>query len=103
MTSTLSASAFSASSCSNARSISSASSPSNLARILPTRLFAAAPNYITDDATIEPKKVRRRVADSKEQTSELVYINLADQSQTTLGFNTLPGFDEDGPGLSHLT
>ncbi len=53
------------------------------------------PNYITDDATIEPKKVRRRVADSKEQTSELVYINLADQSQTTLGFNTLPGFDED--------
>ena len=53
------------------------------------------PNYITDDATIEPKKVRRRVADAKEQTSEIVYINLADQSQTTLGFNTLPGFDED--------
>ncbi|EWS97697.1 peptidase S9 [Pseudoalteromonas sp. SCSIO_11900] len=53
------------------------------------------PNYITDDATIEPKKVRRRVADAKEQTSEIIYINLADQSQTTLGFNTLPGFDED--------
>ncbi|MFQ3202153.1 MAG: dipeptidyl aminopeptidase/acylaminoacyl peptidase [Pseudoalteromonas tetraodonis] len=53
------------------------------------------PNYITDDATIEPKKVRRRVADAKEQTSEIVYINLTDQSQTTLGFNTLPGFDED--------
>ncbi|MEM7150682.1 MAG: prolyl oligopeptidase family serine peptidase, partial [Pseudomonadota bacterium] len=53
------------------------------------------PNYITDNATIEPKKVRRRVADAKEQTSEIVYINLADQSQTTLGFNTLPGFDED--------
>lgn len=53
------------------------------------------PNYITDDATIEPKKVRRRVADAKEQTSEIVYINLNDHSQTSLSFNTLPGFDED--------
>ena len=53
------------------------------------------PNYITDDARIEPKKARRRVADEKSQTSELVYINLNDKSQNTLSFDTLPGFDED--------
>jgi dipeptidyl aminopeptidase/acylaminoacyl peptidase len=53
------------------------------------------PNYITDDASIDPKKARRRVADAKEDTSELVYINLTDKSQNTLSFTTLPGFDED--------
>jgi dipeptidyl aminopeptidase/acylaminoacyl peptidase len=53
------------------------------------------PNYITDDASIHPKKARRRVADAKEDTSELVYINLTDKSQNTLLFTTLPGFDED--------
>ena len=53
------------------------------------------PNYITDDATIDPKKARRRVADAKEETSELVYINLKDKSQKSLSFDTLPGFDED--------
>ena len=53
------------------------------------------PRYITDNATIEPKKVRRRVADAKEETSQLVYINLKDHTQNTLSFDTLPGFDED--------
>ncbi|HBW97545.1 MAG TPA: S9 family peptidase [Pseudoalteromonas sp.] len=53
------------------------------------------PNYITDDATIEPKKVRRRVADAKEQTSSVIHINLVDKTQTPLSFDTLPGFDED--------
>ncbi|MEI8706708.1 S9 family peptidase [Pseudoalteromonas sp. B62] len=53
------------------------------------------PNYITNDATIEPKKARRRVADAKEETSQLVYINLTNKEQTSLSFNTLPGFDED--------
>ncbi|MBB1385811.1 S9 family peptidase [Pseudoalteromonas sp. SG45-5] len=53
------------------------------------------PNYITDDATIDPKKARRRVADAKEETSELVYINLKDKSQKSISFDTLPGFDED--------
>ncbi|CSD04926.1 Uncharacterised protein [Vibrio cholerae] len=42
MISTASAKAFSASSCSRARSISSPNSPSYLARMLPTRLLAAA-------------------------------------------------------------
>ncbi|CSI43363.1 Uncharacterised protein [Vibrio cholerae] len=40
MISTASAKAFSASSCSRARSISSPNSPSYLARMLPTRLSA---------------------------------------------------------------
>jgi dipeptidyl aminopeptidase/acylaminoacyl peptidase len=53
------------------------------------------PNYITNDATIEAKNARRRVADAQEQTSEVVYINLVNKTQTTLPFDTLPGFDED--------
>lgn len=53
------------------------------------------PNYIADDARIKAQKVRRRVADEKPETSEVVYINLADKSQNTLPFDTLPGFDED--------
>ncbi|WP_372761162.1 prolyl oligopeptidase family serine peptidase [Pseudoalteromonas sp.] len=53
------------------------------------------PHYITADAGIEAKKVRRRVADDKPLTSEVVYINLTVNSQHTLAFNTLPGFDED--------
>ena len=53
------------------------------------------PHYVTDDATIAPKKVRRRIADAKEETSQVLYINLNDKTQNTLAFDTLPGFDED--------
>ena len=53
------------------------------------------PNYITDNAGVKAEKVRRRVADSKPQTSEVIYIDLATQTQNTLAFDTLPGFDED--------
>ena len=53
------------------------------------------PHYVTDDATIAPKKVRRRIADAKEETSQVIYINLNDKTQNTLAFDTLPGFDED--------
>jgi len=53
------------------------------------------PNYIKADAGVKAEKVRRRVADEKPITSEVIYIDLENQSQQTLAFDTLPGFDED--------
>ena len=53
------------------------------------------PNYIADDARIKAEKVRRRVADDKPQTSEVIFIDLVKNTQTPLAFDTLPGFDED--------
>ncbi|MDN3377939.1 MULTISPECIES: prolyl oligopeptidase family serine peptidase [unclassified Pseudoalteromonas] len=53
------------------------------------------PNYITDDAGVKAEKVRRRVADAKPQTSKVIYIDLEENTQKTLAFDTLPGFDED--------
>ena len=53
------------------------------------------PNYIADDARVKAEKVRRRVADEKPQTSQVIYIDLTEQTQTALAFDTLPGFDED--------
>ncbi|KPH94945.1 peptidase S9 [Pseudoalteromonas porphyrae] len=53
------------------------------------------PNYIGDDGTIKAEKVRRRVADEKSAGSELIYIDLTDNSQKTISMTSLPGFDED--------
>ena len=53
------------------------------------------PNYIADDARVKAEKVRRRVADEKPISSDVVYIDLKSGEQTTLAFDTLPGFDED--------
>lgn len=53
------------------------------------------PNYITQDGGIEAKPVRRRVADTKPHSTELVYVDLNNKQKTTLTYNTLSGFDED--------
>ncbi len=53
------------------------------------------PNYIGQNGEIVAEKVRRRVADAKSTGSSVVYIDLKTKQQSTLGFETLPGFDED--------
>ncbi|MEC8208478.1 MAG: S9 family peptidase, partial [Pseudomonadota bacterium] len=53
------------------------------------------PNYIGQNGEIVAEKVRRRVADTKPSGSELVMIDLTENTQTSLPFDTLPGFDED--------
>ncbi|MGO2011253.1 MAG: prolyl oligopeptidase family serine peptidase [Pseudoalteromonas sp.] len=53
------------------------------------------PNYIKADAGVKAEKARRRVADEKPITSEVIYIDLENQSKKTLSFDTLPGYDED--------
>ena len=53
------------------------------------------PNYIGQNGDIVAEKVRRRVADSKPTSSEVVFIDLVDNSQETITYDTLPGFDED--------
>ncbi len=53
------------------------------------------PNYIADDARVKAEKVRRRVADEKPISSDIIYIDLKSGEQTTLAYDTLPGFDED--------
>ncbi|WP_404340125.1 prolyl oligopeptidase family serine peptidase [Pseudoalteromonas mariniglutinosa] len=53
------------------------------------------PNYIAHDGRVKAEKVRRRVADEKPLSSEVIYIDLQSQQQKTLAFDTLPGFDED--------
>lgn len=53
------------------------------------------PNYIGQNGEIVAEKVRRRVADTKPSGSELILIDLTENTQTTLPFDTLPGFDED--------
>ncbi|WP_105168222.1 S9 family peptidase [Pseudoalteromonas sp. T1lg23B] len=53
------------------------------------------PNYVSQDGHIESVPARRKVADSKSHSSEVIFIDLKTQTQTTLAYDTLPGFDED--------
>ncbi|MFT5164249.1 MAG: dipeptidyl aminopeptidase/acylaminoacyl peptidase [Alteromonadaceae bacterium] len=53
------------------------------------------PNYVTNDGTVAAEEVRRRVADTKPQEERLVLLDLVNHSQHELGFDTLPGYDED--------
>ncbi|MCK7458699.1 S9 family peptidase [Idiomarina aminovorans] len=53
------------------------------------------PNYISEDGRVKSENVRRRVADAKPVEHQLVLLNLADGSQSTLTYNTLPGWNED--------
>ncbi|WP_440056074.1 prolyl oligopeptidase family serine peptidase [Pseudoalteromonas sp. T1lg65] len=53
------------------------------------------PNYVTQDGNIDPVKARLRVADAKPSQSEIIYIDIAAKQQKVLGYDTLPGFDED--------
>ncbi|MCP1339513.1 prolyl oligopeptidase family serine peptidase [Idiomarina sp. M1R2S28] len=53
------------------------------------------PNYISEDGRVKSENVRRRVADAKPVEHQLVLLNLTDGSQSTLTYNTLPGWNED--------
>ncbi|WP_198138446.1 S9 family peptidase [Pseudoalteromonas tunicata] len=53
------------------------------------------PNYITSDAGIDAVPARRRVADEKPVNSTVLLLDLTTGSQTSLSYETLPGFDED--------
>ncbi|WP_417440617.1 prolyl oligopeptidase family serine peptidase [Idiomarina sp.] len=53
------------------------------------------PNYISEDGRVKSENVRRRVADAKPVKHQLVLLNLTNGSQSTLTYNTLPGWNED--------
>ncbi|EKE84752.1 prolyl oligopeptidase family serine peptidase [Idiomarina xiamenensis] len=53
------------------------------------------PNYINEDGRISAEKVRRRVADAKPENHRVILINLEDGSQSTLTYNSLPGWNDD--------
>ncbi|MCG9771529.1 prolyl oligopeptidase family serine peptidase [Pseudoalteromonas piscicida] len=53
------------------------------------------PNYVSQNGDIDPVKARRRVADTKPMSSDVIFIDLAKSEQVTLSYDTLPGFDED--------
>lgn len=53
------------------------------------------PNYINEDGRISSERVRRRVADAKPNEQQLVILDLQNHSDTTLTYNTLPGWNED--------
>jgi len=53
------------------------------------------PNYITDTGDIAAQPVRARVHDQKPQPHKLVLVDLKQDKQVPLSYETLPGFDED--------
>lgn len=53
------------------------------------------PNYINEDGRISSERVRRRVADAKPNEHQLVLLDLTEHTDTTLTYNTLPGWNED--------
>lgn len=53
------------------------------------------PNYITATGDIAAQPVRARVHDQKPQPHKLVLVDLTNQQQFPLSYDTLPGFDED--------
>ncbi|MCJ8320587.1 MAG: prolyl oligopeptidase family serine peptidase [Colwellia sp.] len=53
------------------------------------------PNYISKDGQIKAEKVRHRVADNRQYKEELFVIDLKSGQKSALGYESLPGFDED--------
>ncbi|TMO60300.1 S9 family peptidase [Pseudoalteromonas aurantia] len=53
------------------------------------------PNYVSQNGDIDPVQARRRVAQAKAVYSEVVLLELATKAQTSLSYDTLPGYDED--------
>ncbi|WP_440874224.1 prolyl oligopeptidase family serine peptidase [Thalassotalea sp. PLHSN55] len=53
------------------------------------------PNYIADDGHIKAQQVRARVADNRKYSEELFLLDLKTGMQHSLGYQTLPGFDDD--------
>ncbi|RWU12234.1 S9 family peptidase [Pseudidiomarina gelatinasegens] len=53
------------------------------------------PNYVTDDGRVAAQPVRSRVADAKPVEHEVLVLDLSTGEQTTLTYNTLPGWNDD--------
>ncbi|MDV6315250.1 prolyl oligopeptidase family serine peptidase [Idiomarina sp. HP20-50] len=53
------------------------------------------PDYINEDGRVTSERVRRRVADAKPKEHQLVLLDLNAHADTTLTYNTLPGWNED--------
>ncbi|WP_088328943.1 prolyl oligopeptidase family serine peptidase [Lacimicrobium sp. SS2-24] len=53
------------------------------------------PNYIGEDGRIKTESVRRMVVDAKPRSQQLWLLDLSDHSQAKLGYETLPGYNED--------
>ncbi|QBY03276.1 S9 family peptidase [Thalassotalea sp. HSM 43] len=53
------------------------------------------PNYVTSDAMIDPQRVRYRVSDNRQYSEQVYLLDLKNDAQYLLGYDTLPGFDDD--------
>ena len=53
------------------------------------------PNYIDQDGQIKTQKVRSRVADNRQYNEQLFVVDLKSGKTFALGYESLPGFDED--------
>ncbi|RUO31929.1 S9 family peptidase [Aliidiomarina sedimenti] len=53
------------------------------------------PRYVTETGRIENQDVRRRVADAKPVEHQMYVLDLDSGEKQALGFDSLPGFDED--------
>lgn len=53
------------------------------------------PNYVTNEATIDAQKARRRVSDNRKYEEQVYLIDLVNNAQYLLTYDQLPGFDED--------
>lgn len=53
------------------------------------------PNYVTDDGRVAAQPVRSRVADAKPVEHEVLVLDLSTGQQSTLTYNTLPGWNDD--------
>lgn len=53
------------------------------------------PRFVTETGRIEMQNVRRRVADAQPVKHQLFVLDLATGTKQALGYETLPGFDED--------
>ncbi|MGM0481438.1 MAG: prolyl oligopeptidase family serine peptidase [Pseudomonadota bacterium] len=53
------------------------------------------PNYINENGRVSSEQVRRRVADAEPNEQQLVILDLDNHTDTTLTYNTLPGWNAD--------
>lgn len=53
------------------------------------------PNYVAEDGRVAAEKVRRRVADAKPVSHQVLLLDLTTGEQSTVSYNSLPGWDED--------
>ncbi len=53
------------------------------------------PNYVTDDAYVEPEEVRTLVGTGTRVSDQVVLLNLDEHTRTDISFETLPGIEDD--------